>query len=52
VPIIGAAADRFGIETTLTWLAFVPLLGAALAYMLPEGGEAELPPTVPVELNE
>jgi FSR family fosmidomycin resistance protein-like MFS transporter len=52
VPIIGAAADRFGIETTLTWLALVPLLAAVLAYMLPEGGEAELPPTVPVELNE
>ena len=47
VPIIGAAADRIGIENTLTWLAFVPLLGAALAYMLPEGGEAKTPVVVP-----
>lgn len=35
VPLIGAGADRFGIETTLTALAFVPLLAAALAWWLP-----------------
>jgi FSR family fosmidomycin resistance protein-like MFS transporter len=36
VPLIGAAADRFGIEPTLGLLAFVPLLAASLAYRLPE----------------
>lgn len=37
VPGIGAFADRFGIETTLTWLALVPLAGAACAWPLPRG---------------
>jgi hypothetical protein len=37
VPLIGAGADRFGIESTLVVLAFVPLLAASLAYHLPGG---------------
>jgi FSR family fosmidomycin resistance protein-like MFS transporter len=36
VPLIGAGADRFGIENTLAVLAFVPLAAAYLAYRLPE----------------
>jgi FSR family fosmidomycin resistance protein-like MFS transporter len=36
VPAIGALADRFGIEPTLTWLALVPLVGAAFAWPLPQ----------------
>jgi MFS transporter, FSR family, fosmidomycin resistance protein len=36
VPLIGAGADRFGIERTLVAIAFVPLLAAALAWRLPE----------------
>jgi len=35
VPGIGALADRFGIEPTLTLLALVPLAGAACAWPLP-----------------
>ena len=35
VPLIGAAADRFGIQTTLGVIAFVPLIAAALAWRLP-----------------
>jgi FSR family fosmidomycin resistance protein-like MFS transporter len=38
VPIIGAAADRFGIQATLAVLAFVPLIAAALAWRLPRTG--------------
>jgi FSR family fosmidomycin resistance protein-like MFS transporter len=37
VPVVGALADRFGIEPTLTWLALVPLAGAAFAWPLPQG---------------
>jgi MFS transporter, FSR family, fosmidomycin resistance protein len=37
VPLIGASADRFGIEQTLVVLAFIPLLAASLAYRLPRG---------------
>jgi FSR family fosmidomycin resistance protein-like MFS transporter len=37
VPIVGALADRFGIEPTLMCLAFVPLAGAAFAWPLPHG---------------
>ena len=44
VPLIGASADRIGIETTLTVLAFVPLLAACLAYRLPETGAHSGPP--------
>ena len=40
VPIIGAGADRFGIEPTLTVLALVPLLAAGLAWGLPSTGNA------------
>ncbi|MEO8681646.1 MAG: MFS transporter [Vicinamibacterales bacterium] len=46
VPLIGAGADRVGIEPTLGVLAFVPLLAAALAYALPEGSTAGAPPVV------
>jgi len=35
VPIVGALADRYGIESTLVGLAFVPLLAAAFALPLP-----------------
>ena len=35
VPIVGAFADRFGIEQALYGLAFVPLLAAACALPLP-----------------
>ena len=38
VPVIGAGADRFGLERTLTALAFVPLLAAGLAWGLPGAG--------------
>jgi FSR family fosmidomycin resistance protein-like MFS transporter len=38
VPLIGASADRFGIEQTLVVLAFVPLLAASLAWRLPDRG--------------
>jgi hypothetical protein len=34
-PLVGAVADRFGIDVTLTVLAFLPLLGAACALPLP-----------------
>jgi FSR family fosmidomycin resistance protein-like MFS transporter len=40
VPLIGAGADRFGIEQALTVLAFVPLLAAGLAWGLPRTGSA------------
>ena len=36
VPIIGWSADRFGINPTLTGLALVPLVAAALAAGLPD----------------
>jgi FSR family fosmidomycin resistance protein-like MFS transporter len=37
VPVVGAMADRFGIEPSLTVLAFVPLAAAAFARPLPRG---------------
>jgi FSR family fosmidomycin resistance protein-like MFS transporter len=40
VPIIGAAADRIGINGALLGLSVVPLLAAALAAALPESGES------------
>jgi MFS transporter, FSR family, fosmidomycin resistance protein len=52
VPIIGAGADRVGIERTLAVLAFVPLVAAALAYALPEGSTGALPPVEPIELKD
>ena len=46
VPLIGAGADRFGIERTLAVLAFVPLLAAGLAYHLPEQATPHVEPKV------
>ena len=46
VPLIGASADRFGIEPTLVVLAFVPLLAAGLAYRLPEQDAVHVEPKV------
>jgi FSR family fosmidomycin resistance protein-like MFS transporter len=46
VPLIGAAADRFGIENTLAVLALVPLLASYLAYRLPEQATAPIEPKV------
>lgn len=46
VPLIGASADRFGIEQTLAVLAFVPLLAAYLAYRLPEQVTPHVEPKV------
>jgi FSR family fosmidomycin resistance protein-like MFS transporter len=37
VPLVGLAADRIGIERTLSVMAFVPLLAAMLALPLPGG---------------
>ncbi len=34
-PLVGASADRFGIESTLMAMAFVPLLGVVCALALP-----------------
>ena len=36
-PIVGSMADRFGIEPTLTFIAFLPLLAALCAVPLPDG---------------
>ncbi|MFA5910099.1 MAG: MFS transporter [Vicinamibacterales bacterium] len=47
VPLIGAGADRFGIESTLSALAFLPLVAAALAAGLPSTGAAEEPAAAP-----
>jgi FSR family fosmidomycin resistance protein-like MFS transporter len=46
VPLIGASADRFGIEQTLVVLAFVPLLAASLAWRLPDPGVHHVEPKV------
>lgn len=35
IPLVGALADRYGIERTLIGLAFVPLLAAAVSMRLP-----------------
>jgi FSR family fosmidomycin resistance protein-like MFS transporter len=51
VPLIGAGADRFGIETTLEVLAFLPLVAAVLAAGLPSTGSARderLAPVAPL----
>lgn len=49
VPLIGAGADRFGIENTLGVLAFLPLVAAALAAGLPSTGAARAETVPPVE---
>jgi FSR family fosmidomycin resistance protein-like MFS transporter len=36
VPVVGAIADRYGIEHTLLWLALIPLLAAAITMWLPK----------------
>ena len=46
VPLVGAGADRFGIEQTLAVLAFVPLLAAVLAWQLPEQGTHHVEPEI------
>ena len=46
VPLIGASADRYGIERTLSVLAFVPLLAAYLAWRLPVRGAHHVEPKV------
>ena len=46
VPLVGASADRFGIEQTLVVLAFVPLLAAGLAWRLPDRGVHHVEPKV------
>lgn len=46
VPLIGMGADRFGIQPTLGVVAFIPLLGAALAWQLPEKGTFHVEPKV------
>jgi FSR family fosmidomycin resistance protein-like MFS transporter len=49
VPLIGAGADRFGIENTLAVLAFLPLVAAALAAGLPATESAHADTGTPVE---
>ena len=44
VPLVGMGADRFGIQSTLAVVAFIPLLGAALAWQLPEKGTHHVEP--------
>jgi FSR family fosmidomycin resistance protein-like MFS transporter len=41
-PLVGAAADRIGIDLTLTVIAFLPLLGSACALPLPRDGRQRL----------
>jgi FSR family fosmidomycin resistance protein-like MFS transporter len=38
VPLVGLAADRYGIERTLVGMAFIPLVAALLALPLPRTG--------------
>jgi hypothetical protein len=40
VPVVGAIADRYGIERTLVGLAFIPLAAAAVSMLLPERAPA------------
>ncbi len=46
VPLVGAGADRYGIEQTLGVLAFIPLFAACLAWRLPERGAHHVDPEV------
>jgi FSR family fosmidomycin resistance protein-like MFS transporter len=41
-PLVGMAADRIGIENTLTLMAFMPLIAAALALPLPASRPAHV----------
>jgi len=43
VPIVGAVADRYGIERTLFGLALIPLVAAAVALRLPDRAPATAP---------
>jgi len=42
VPLVGMAADRLGIEKTLTLMSFMPLVAAALALPLPASRTAHV----------
>jgi MFS transporter, FSR family, fosmidomycin resistance protein len=46
VPLVGIGADRYGIQPTLAVVAFIPLLAAALASRLPDGGRQHVEPKV------
>jgi FSR family fosmidomycin resistance protein-like MFS transporter len=46
VPLIGAAADRFGIPDTLGVLALIPLLAGYLAWRLPERSSLHVEPKI------
>jgi FSR family fosmidomycin resistance protein-like MFS transporter len=46
VPLIGAAADRFGIPDTLGVLALIPLLAGYLAWRLPERSNLHVEPKI------
>jgi MFS transporter, FSR family, fosmidomycin resistance protein len=46
VPLVGMGADRYGIQPTLAVVAFIPLLAAALAWRLPDGGQQHVQPKV------
>ncbi len=46
VPLVGMGADRYGIQSTLAVVAFIPLLAAALAWRLPGGIPARAAPKV------
>jgi len=41
-PLVGMTADRLGIEKTLTLMAFMPLVAAALALPLPASRAAHV----------
>ena len=47
-PLVGMAADRIGIENTLTAMAFTPLIAAALAIPLPASRTAHVTARVSV----
>jgi FSR family fosmidomycin resistance protein-like MFS transporter len=49
VPLVGGLADRAGIETALTVIAFVPLAAAVLAAALPDIRQPETTPPVSSE---
>jgi FSR family fosmidomycin resistance protein-like MFS transporter len=43
VPVVGAIADRYGIEHTLVGLAFIPLAAAGVSMLLPRRAPAPVP---------